>query len=611
MQIVSTVGTSRKRRTRRLRKYTHNGQNSHQNRHLRRLIRRGSAAALAAILTVSFAPASVVRAADSAAETQESAPEKEEKKEEPAPEPPKPDPAPAEPASEPATSEPATSAPATSAPAAEDPSEEQTSAGTTVSEETTVSTTDGGAPYGDGTDPSQEPAGPQGGEDGAQGDAGQTGGTGEEGTEAGMTGDGTETPATELEENEDGPNEEEGDEEEGIEEALEHDGTNEELIASQRIIHMPVIPEDFRFYTCEGRKAVLRETAHMYAAMDLSAAKVAECSMYGTVWELQSGDGWSYVEAYADMGSAGIVRGFLPTEDLAFEEEAETLLKERKEKEANWKTVQASQHVPAAVMELIRKQNSGTVEALVPWYENEAFTWTRGTTFVHVASERPAIAAEALEILEEPSANARTAGSLAQGGLAYILEETGRWYFVESGDVRGFVKQTAVRAGKEAEAAVSAAGREAFAEAEPVLTWKENKATFYSLRSTKEGVKSNPVRKQIIDLAAKSLGCPYVWGGTDLYHGADCSGFVQTLFRQFGYDLPRVAAAQSVYGTQIPVEDAMPGDLIFFAANGYVYHVALYIGDGKTIEAYSSGYGIIVHHIGNRRAVWATRVIED
>ena len=79
----------------------------------------------------------------------------------------------------------------------------------------------------------------------------------------------------------------------------------------------------------------------------------------------------------------------------------------------------------------------------------------------------------------------------------------------------------------------------------------------------------------------------------------------------FGYNLPRVADAQSQYGIQIPISDAAPGDLIFFASNGYVYHVALYAGDGMTIEAYSENRGIIATPIGNRDAVWATRVIED
>ena len=133
----------------------------------------------------------------------------------------------------------------------------------------------------------------------------------------------------------------------------------------------------------------------------------------------------------------------------------------------------------------------------------------------------------------------------------------------------------------------------------------------YKKLSVREGAKYNEIREKIVEKALSCVGNPYVWGGTSLTRGADCSGFVQTLYKMFGYSLPRVAAAQSGVGTQIPVSDAAPGDLIFFARNGYIYHVAMYAGDGKTVEAYSTQYGIITKELTERNAVWATRIIED
>ena len=193
-----------------------------------------------------------------------------------------------------------------------------------------------------------------------------------------------------------------------------------------------------------------------------------------------------------------------------------------------------------------------------------------------------------------------------------MIEDAGDgWLFVESGDVRGFVRSSDLDRGGAAQAQIDEEGESSLSVASEKIEPSENRATYYSLASVKEGARYNEVREKILDKALSCVGNPYVWGGTSLTNGADCSGFVQTLYSMFGYKIPRVAAAQSTVGTQIPVSDAAPGDLIFFARNGYVYHVAMYAGDGKTVEAYSSQYGIITKELSDRDAVWATRIIED
>ena len=115
----------------------------------------------------------------------------------------------------------------------------------------------------------------------------------------------------------------------------------------------------------------------------------------------------------------------------------------------------------------------------------------------------------------------------------------------------------------------------------------------------------------VVNYATQFVGNPYVWGGTSLTNGADCSGFVQQIYKNFGYNLPRVAEDQSQYGTKIPVEDAQPGDLIFYAKDGYVHHVVMYAGDGKTIEAANEDQGIISGTVYIPEAVWATRILEE
>ena len=126
----------------------------------------------------------------------------------------------------------------------------------------------------------------------------------------------------------------------------------------------------------------------------------------------------------------------------------------------------------------------------------------------------------------------------------------------------------------------------------------------------KEASQAAKTREALVNYALQFVGNPYVWGGTSLTNGADCSGFVQTLYATFGYSLPRVADAQSVTGMQIPISSAEPGDLIFYAKNGYVYHVSMYIGNGQVVHAAGRKQGIIVSGISGN-AVWATRLIQD
>lgn len=98
-------------------------------------------------------------------------------------------------------------------------------------------------------------------------------------------------------------------------------------------------------------------------------------------------------------------------------------------------------------------------------------------------------------------------------------------------------------------------------------------------------------RQEVVDFALQFEGNPYVYGGTSLTNGADCSGFVMSVFKEFGYELPRVAAAQMEASTLKDVKDIEPGDLVFYGDYG-IDHVALYIGDGKIIHASTSATGI-------------------
>ena len=100
-------------------------------------------------------------------------------------------------------------------------------------------------------------------------------------------------------------------------------------------------------------------------------------------------------------------------------------------------------------------------------------------------------------------------------------------------------------------------------------------------------------RKALVNFALQFEGNRYDYGGTSLTNGADCSGFVMSVFREFGYDLPRVAAAQYESSQKKDISQLETGDLVFYGAGG-INHVALYIGDGKVVHALNSNKGIVI-----------------
>lgn len=97
-------------------------------------------------------------------------------------------------------------------------------------------------------------------------------------------------------------------------------------------------------------------------------------------------------------------------------------------------------------------------------------------------------------------------------------------------------------------------------------------------------------RQEIVDYAVQFVGNPYAWGGTSLTNGADCSGFVMAVFKNFGYELPRTAAAQYNDAEKKDLSDLEIGDLVFYGSG--ITHVALYIGDEQIVHASTSAGGI-------------------
>lgn len=113
----------------------------------------------------------------------------------------------------------------------------------------------------------------------------------------------------------------------------------------------------------------------------------------------------------------------------------------------------------------------------------------------------------------------------------------------------------------------------------------------------------------IASYGLKFVGNPYVYGGSSLTHGTDCSGFTMSVFKKFGISLPRTSGEQSRVGKKISPSSAQAGDLIFYASGGRVNHVALCIGGGRVVHASNPRVGITVSNLYYRTPYCARRVL--
>lgn len=276
---------------------------------------------------------------------------------------------------------------------------------------------------------------------------------------------------------------------------------------------------------------------------------------------------------------------------------------------------------PAAEAEPVfsaEQEAERTRESYSEWQaaEAEKVTISRMPWLFHTVEKTYAIADvnSWLHVREGKGTNQKIVGILPKGSLCYILADADSdWVYVESGDVRGFVCARYLLRGEEAEKEVNRWQEESFPMAEMWVKPWNNKAYTYTYATTRTLLSSDEARGEVLQYAKKFLGNPYVWGGTSLTNGCDCSGFAQQIFANFGYILPRTSRQQAKAGTRIPVQEAKPGDLLFYQReSGFIYHVMIYLGDGKVIHAGSEATGILISDFNYEKSTeFAVRVISE
>ncbi len=214
-----------------------------------------------------------------------------------------------------------------------------------------------------------------------------------------------------------------------------------------------------------------------------------------------------------------------------------------------------------------------------------------------------------LYIRSEPTTDSEWVGKLYPDYAAKIIGPVGEWTEVESGNVTGYVYSEYIKVGNDAQKKAEELvknndmenAEDAFSyaeskEEEAARLQKEAEEKAEQERQAAEEVARQQEEQQaqaagtgqaIVDYACQFIGNPYVWGGTSLTNGADCSGFVQSVFAHFGISLPRTTWDMENVGTAVSYDQAVAGDIILY--NG---HVGIYMGNGQIVNAINSAKGI-------------------
>lgn len=211
-----------------------------------------------------------------------------------------------------------------------------------------------------------------------------------------------------------------------------------------------------------------------------------------------------------------------------------------------------------------------------------------------------------LNVREKKSTTSKVLGKVTKGQTFTVKSVAKNWTKITYKKTTGYVANDYVDVDyrfTEATAVTSTDGDITISDnkTDSVGNSSQNSNGSSSSSSSSQGteIDTKELRKELVDYALQFVGNPYVYGGTSLTQGADCSGFVQTLFAKFGIQLSRVSYEQAKNGREISISQLQPGDLIFYIGSGStrVSHVSIYIGNNQVIHALNQSKGICISNL--------------
>lgn len=186
----------------------------------------------------------------------------------------------------------------------------------------------------------------------------------------------------------------------------------------------------------------------------------------------------------------------------------------------------------------------------------------------------------------EPNTECSIWTTIAEGEELQVIEDLGDWVKVDIDGDECYV-------------------------AKEFVTLAEELPKAMTLTELRYGQGVSDVRVDMIQYACQFVGNRYVWGGTSLTNGVDCSGFTMRIYEKYGIYLPHSSKAQANCGTRIDASQAKPGDLFFYGSGKSISHVAMYIGGGQVVHASSAKTGIKISNAFYRTPICVVRLLNE